>query len=122
MLRDPVAIHLCHRVRGTGVERGGLFLGNLLHLAEQLGSRRLVNAGGLRKTRDANCLQHPQHTDAVRVGGIFRLLERNCHMGLGRQVIDFVRLDFQHQAHQIHRVCHVAVDQMQAVTFRFPLL
>ena len=43
-------------------------------------------------------------------------------MGLGSQVIDFVGLDFQHQAHQIHGIGHVAVNQMQTVAFRFPLL
>ena len=104
------------------MERRSLLLGNFLHLAEQLGSGRLVDPGGFCETCDADCFQHPQHADAVRVGGIFRLLEGHGHMGLGSQVIDFVGLDSQHQAHQIHGIGHVAVDQMQTVAFRFPLL
>ena len=43
-------------------------------------------------------------------------------MGLGRQVVDLVRTDLQHQTDQIHGIRHVPVDQMEAVPLSLPLL
>ena len=122
MAGDPVAVELRHRVGGAGMKGRRLLLGNLLHLSEKLRGGGLVNPRGLPKARHADCLQNPQDPDSVRVGRVLRLLKGDGHMGLGRQVVDLVWADLQHQADQVHGIRHVPVDQMEAVPLLLPLL
>jgi len=65
-------------------------------------------------TQNANGLEHPQRAQAVGIGGIFRRLERDFHMALGRQVVDLGRLRFLNDANEIGGVGHVAVVGGQA--------
>lgn len=49
----------------------------------------LIELGVVGETRRANCLQDTQDTHSVDIGGVLRHLERNLHVALGRQVVDF---------------------------------
>ena len=118
--RDPVGVHLRHRVGAARVERRRLLLRNLLHQAVQLRGRGLIEARLLRQAQDADRLQDAQRADAVGVGGVFRLLEGHRHMAHRRQVVDLVGLDLLDDAHQAGRVGQVTVVQreMPAVDMR----
>jgi hypothetical protein len=108
---DPVGVQLGHRVRRAWVERRGFALRGFLHQAVQLGGGRLVEARGLFQAQQADGLQQAQGAHAVDVGGVFRRFEAHGHVGLGAEVIDFVRLYFLDQAGQVGRVAEVAVVQ-----------
>ena len=95
LLRDPEAVLLRHRVRAVGMKRRGLFLGNLLHLAVQLGGGRLINLRFLYQSEQTDRFQHTQNADCVHFSGILRHIEGNLHMALRGQIINFIRL---HQA------------------------
>lgn len=49
----------------------------------------------------------------VYVGGVFRRIEADGHVGLGAEVIDLVRLDLLDDARQVGRVRQVAIVQDQ---------
>ncbi len=111
--RDPIGVQLGRRVGAAWMERRGLALGRLLDQAVQLGRAGLVEAGLVGQLQDAQRLENAQRADAVGVGGVFRCFEADRHMALRRQIVDLVGLDLRDQAHQIGRIRHVAVMQLE---------
>ena len=54
-------------------------------------------------------LQEADSAHARRVGGVLRFVEGNSDVGLGRQVVDLVRLDLREQRDEPGPVAQVAV-------------
>lgn len=115
--RDPVGIELGTGVGGAGIERRLLRLRDLLHLAEQLGRGGLVEAGLLFQAQHADGLQQAQGAQSVHIGRVLGRLEGDLHMALGRQVVDFVRLHFLHDADQVAGVRKIPVVQYELAAF-----
>lgn len=109
--RDPVGVELGAGVGAARVEGRGFLLRDFLHQTVQLGGRGLIEAGLLFQTQDADRFQDAQRADAVGVGGVFRLFEAHCHVRLGSEVVDLVRLHLLDDAHQRGRVGQVTVVQ-----------
>ena len=114
-LGDPVAVLLGNGVGGIGVEGGSLPLGDLLHFAEQLRSGGLIDLGLFRQPQNPAGFQNPQHTQSVHVTGILRHIEGHLHMGLGRQIVNFVRLHQRDDADQAGRIGQIAVVKLDFV-------
>ena len=91
-LRDPEAVLLRHRIGAVGMKRRGLLLGNLFHLAVQLGGGCLINLRLLHQPQQTDRFQHAQNADRVHLSGILRHVEGNLDMALCGQVIDLIRL------------------------------
>ncbi len=68
--RDPVGVHLGHRVGAARVEGRGLLLRNFLHQAVKLAGAGLVEARLLLQAQDAHRLQQPQRAHGVYVCGV----------------------------------------------------
>ena len=56
--RDPVGVHLGHRIGAARVEGGSFLLRGFLHQAIELAGRGLVEAGFLLQPQDADGLQN----------------------------------------------------------------
>ena len=61
----------------------------------------------------AHGFQNAEHARGIHVGGKFRGIERNLHMALCREVVDFGRLDFAYDLHKAHGVTHVGIMQVK---------
>lgn len=109
LLDDPEAVLLGHGIGRIGVERGGLPLGDFLHLAVQLGGGGLVDAAGLGQPTDPHRFQDAQHAGGHHVGGIFRHVKADLHMALGRQVVDLIRANLTDQLDQADGIAQVAI-------------
>ncbi len=89
---NPETILFGYPIRRTGIEWSCLFLWNFLHLTEQFGSRSLIDAGFLFQSQDAYSFEHTQRTDSICFGSVFRNVERNLHVALSCEIVDFIRL------------------------------
>ena len=112
--RDPVGVDLGGGIGAARVEGRLLVLGDGLHLAVEFAGRGLVDAGLLREAQDADRLQQPKLAERVGIGGVFRRLEADLHMGLGAEVVDLVGLGLLQDADQVRRIRQVAVVQLEA--------
>ena len=99
-LHHPEAVLLGNGVGRIGMEGGGLPLGNLLHLAEKLGGRGLVELGFLGQAQNSAGLQNAQDTQGIHVAGVLRHVERHLNVALGGQIVNFVRLNQGNNADQ----------------------
>ncbi|MCY1528062.1 hypothetical protein D9M68_631540 [compost metagenome] len=108
---DPVGIQLGGRVRAARIERRGFLLRNFLYQAVELGRGRLVEAGLVFQLQDADGFQQAQRAQAVGIGRVLGLLERDADVALRGQVVDLVGLYRLHDADQAAGVGHVAVMQ-----------
>ena len=120
--RDPVGIHLGHRVRRARVERRGLGLRDFLHLAVKLGGRGLVEPGLFIQPEETDRLEQAQRAGGIHVGGIFRRLETDRHMGLRAKVIDLVRGYFGEDPGQVRGIGQIAVMQLELGVVRMRVL
>ncbi len=112
--RDPVGVHLGHRVGAARVEGRGLLLRDLLHQTVQLAGAGLVEARLLRQAQDADGLQQAQRADAVGIGRVLGLLEAHRHVAHRAQVVDLVGLHLLHDADEVGAVGEVTVVQLEA--------
>jgi hypothetical protein len=108
---DPVPVHLRHPVGAARVEGRALVLRDLADLAEHLARRRLVEADA--RVHRADGLQNPRDADAGDVAGHDRLLERERHEALRRQVVHLIRLDPLQHPHDVARIRQIEVDELQ---------
>ena len=120
--RDPVGVELSHRVGVARVEGRGFLLRNFLHQTVKLRSAGLIEAGLLFQPEDADRLQDAQRADAIRVGRVLRLLERDGHMAHRGQVVDLVGLHLLDDAHQAGEVGQVAVVQHEVAVIDMRIL
>jgi hypothetical protein len=56
-----------------------------------------------------HALEGPQYADACDVSGVFRLIKRDANVGLGRQIVDFVRLNAPDEPPQRGAFCEIAI-------------
>ena len=111
--RDPVGVQLCDAIGRTRIERRGLALRSLLHLAEHLRGRGLVEAGLRRQAEDAHRLEQSQRADGIGVRRVLGRLERHRDMALRAQVVDFVGQHLLHDANQVGGIGEIAVVQRE---------
>ena len=112
-LDDPEAVKLGHGVRAVRVERGILVLRDFFDFAVKFACRSLINTAGLFEVVGTHSFKHSENACSIDVGSEFRGVERDLHMALGREVIDFSRLDLAHNLHEAHGVAHVGVVQVE---------
>ena len=112
-LDNPEAVKLRHCVGAVRVERGIFVLRDFFDLAVKFASRCLINAACLFQVVGAHGFQNAEHARGIHVGSKFRGVERNLHMALRREVVNFGRLDLAHDLHEAHGVAHVGVVQME---------
>ena len=113
--RRVVAEHLGDAVRRTRVERRALGLRRLVHLAEHLRRRRLVEADRVvvGAADDAHRFEHAQHAEAGDLRGELGLLERELHEADRAEVVDLVGLHLLDDRDQRREVAQVALDQLE---------
>src|ERR1700722_4540843 len=90
--RLPVSVDLGARVRTARMKRRGLALRILRYLAEHLRRARLVK---LRRSPAtfvviAQRLEQSQRPQADHIGSVFRLIERDTHVRLCREIVNLV--------------------------------
>ena len=61
--RDPIGVHLGHRIRAAGVEWGCLTLRDFLYEAIELGCRGLIELGLLFQSQKPDRIEHPQRAN-----------------------------------------------------------
>jgi hypothetical protein len=117
VLGDPEAVELRGAVRGARVEGRGLALRRGSG-AVQLARGGLVEAR--LDAREAHGLEQADRAGARGVRGVLGLVERDPHVGLGREVVDLVGLDLHHQRREARAVAQVAVvqEELRAVLMR----
>jgi len=108
---DPVRVQLCHRIRAARIERRGFLLRHFLHESVELGGRGLIEAGFLLESENAHRLENPQRAEAVRIRGVFGLLERHGHVALRGEVVDLVGLHTLDDAHDAGGIGQIPVMQ-----------
>ncbi len=112
--RDPVGVHLGHRVGAARVEGRGFLLRNFLHQAIELGGGGLVKLGLLLQPQNPNRLQNAQGANRVHICRVLGRLKRHRHVAHGAQVVNLVWLRFLDDANQVAGVAQVAVVQLEA--------
>ena len=95
------------------MERCILILRYFLHLPEQLGCGRLIDTACIRETADPYRFQYAQDTGGVNVRRKFRHVKTDLYMGLGRQIVDLVRLYLGNHLYKRHGIRQIAVVQME---------
>ena len=97
------------------MERCALGLRRLLHLAEHLRRRRLVEAHGVvvGAADDAHGFEHAQHTETGDLRGELGLLERELDEADSPEVVDLVRLHLLDHRDERRQVAQVALDQLE---------
>ena len=110
---DPVGVLLGDAVGRAGVEGRELALGDLAHLAEELGGGGLVEAAGLLEAAGADGVQQAQRADGVDLGGVLGEVEGDLDVGLGAEVVDLVGADLGDDVAEVGAVGEVAVVQEQ---------
>jgi hypothetical protein len=110
--RHVVAVDLGHAVRRSRPQQGGLGLRHLLHLAEHLRRRGLVEAHPAQVVAavQPGRLEHVQHAEAGDLAGQPGVLPRVGDEGNGAQVVDLVRGGRVHRPHQAGQVGQIARD------------
>ena len=112
LLHDPEAVLLGYSIGRIGMEGRGLPLGHLLHLAEELGGRGLIDLRLFGQAQDAAGLQDPQHPQGIHIAGVLRHIEGHLHMALGRQVVDLIGLSQPNDADQGRRIRQVSIVEL----------
>ena len=106
----PMGEELGHAIGAARVEGRLLVLRGLLHLAEHLGGRGLIEA---RAGADlAHGFEQAQHAERVDVGGVERLLEGQADEALRREIVDFVRLELVEHVAEVAFFEQLHVDQL----------
>ncbi|OPZ02081.1 MAG: hypothetical protein BWZ11_01211 [Bacteroidetes bacterium ADurb.BinA395] len=108
---DPEAIHLCHGIGASWIERCFLALRNFLHQTVKFGGGSLVYFGFFLQSEDADRFHQAERTDAVGIGCIFRCIKTHFYMAHGSKIVDFIRLSFLNNSGQIQRIGHIAIVQ-----------
>ena len=111
----PKPILFRYRIRTVRMERRVLILRAFLHLAIQLGGRRLINTAGLIQSGGMYRFQNAKHTKGIHIACIFRRIEGHLHMALCSKVIYLVRLDLQDDAGDAGRVRQIPLMDLQLV-------
>jgi hypothetical protein len=88
---DVVREGFGHAVRAARIERRGLALRHLAHLAEHLRGRRLINPD--RRVDDAHRFEDARDALRVELARQHRLVPRRRHERHRREVVQLVRLD-----------------------------
>ena len=94
------------------MEGCGLPLGDLLHLAEKLGGRRLIHSGFLGQSQNPAGFQNPQNPQGIHITRILRHIKGNLHMALGRQVVNLIGLHLANDANQAGRIRQIPVVEL----------
>src|SRR5260370_40140341 len=76
--------------------------------------RSLIEANLRRQPEDVDRLEQAKRAERVRIRGIFWGLERDLHMALGGEIVDFGWPHILHNADEIGRIGHIAVMQEKA--------
>src|SRR5580704_1245607 len=107
-------------VRTAWMERRGLALRRLRHLAEHFGRTGLVipHGSGMSLIMVADRLEQPQRADTDDIGGIFRLVERNTDVRLRGEIVDFVGADLLDDPANSGGVAKIAVMQAKSAVSR----
>ena len=71
-------------------------------------------SGSFRQSEDAYCLEDPQSPECVGIRRVLRGLERDGHVALRSEVVDFVGLHLLDDPDQVRRVRHVAEVELEA--------
>ena len=112
VLHDPERVQFCATVGAAGIERCGLALGHLLHLAVEFAGTCLIDARHVLAAGDAHGLDKAQRAHSVGLGRVFRHVKRHLHVALCRQVVNLVGLGLLDDADERTAVGHVAVVQV----------
>src|SRR5438128_7871975 len=110
---DRVTVNLGDAVGTSRVERSALVLRRLLHFAEHLRGRRLIEPRV--RLRQTDRLQHPGNAHAGQFAGQDRLRPGGSDKRLRGKVIDLVRLDLVDGRCQRMLVHQIAWDKLDAV-------
>jgi len=86
----------------------------------QFGGAGLVEFGFY--TGFADGVEETQGADAVNFGGIFGHFERDLHVRLGAEVINFTGMDFFDQAVEVTRIGEIAVMEEKPFIEVFPVI
>ena len=115
-LDNPEAIQFGNCIRAVRMERRILILRNLLHLSVELRCRCLVHSASPGQPALTYSLKHAQHAHSVSIGRIFRGIEADLDVALGREIIYLVRAHLRHHLEYAHGVGHVSIMQMEMRT------
>ena len=103
----PMTIELGHGVGRARIERGFFVLQGLLDEPVHFGGGRLIKARIGRA--EAHRFKHVGYADGGDIGGQQRLAPRGSDKGLRGEIIDFVRLNFPHDAQQAGDIRYIAI-------------
>jgi hypothetical protein len=79
----------------------------------QLRGRRLVKSNLVFEAKDPDRFKQTQRAKRIGICRIFRRFERDTHMALRGQIVDFGRLHFLNDANEVRGIGHVAVVQKE---------
>mmetsp|Transcript_17849 Transcript_17849/g.51100 ORF Transcript_17849/g.51100 Transcript_17849/m.51100 type:complete len:406 (-) Transcript_17849:40-1257(-) len=107
--KDPEGVLLGDSIGRTGVEGGGLGLGNLADLAVQLGGGGLVEFDLLLHAAGADGIEHAEDANTIGIGGVLGHIEGNLDVRHGTEVVDFGGADLGDDGDQISSIAEIAV-------------
>ena len=119
VLHGPIGIQLGHCIRRSRIERRGLPLRHLLHLAVQFGRRGLVEPDALLQPDFTYRLQKPHRPHGVYLAREVRHVERDAHMALRGEVVHFVGLYRIDEVREPAGVRQIAIMQEQRLIVDF---
>ena len=119
---EPVSIHLGACIGRSRPKRSGFCLWNRLHLAKHFGRRRLVKPNLASKPRFTDGFKNTLGAKADDVARGLWDIERNSHMALGGQIVNFVGLELVQELHQSHGVRQITIMKEQSLVVHMRIL
>ena len=120
--RDPIGVELRRRVRRARIERRGFALRHFRRQAVKLRGRGLIKSHFVLEAKDADGFKEPQRAERIGIRGVFRGLERDQHVALRGEIVDFRRPHVLNDPDQVRRIGHVAVVQKKPQTRQMRIL
>ena len=106
---DPEGVLLGDGIGRTGVEGGGLGLGNLTDLSVQLGGGGLVESDLLLHATSADGIEHTEDTDTIGIGCVLGHIEGNLDVGHGTEVVNLIGLHLGNDGDQVRGIAEVTI-------------
>ena len=106
---DPEGVLLGDGIGRTGVEGGGLGLGNLTDLSVQLGGGGLVESDLLLHATSADGIKHPEDTNTIGIGCVLGHIEGNLDVGHGTEVVNLIGLHLGNDGDQVRGIAEVTI-------------
>ena len=106
---NPIAVHLCHRIRAARIKGSGFLLRHFLDQSIEFTGGGLVEANFRFKSQDSDSLQQSKDAYAIDFRGVFGRIKTDFNVRLRAEIIYFIRLNLFNHSDQRRTIREIAI-------------